>query len=199
MTEKGKGNQKLIKEHNKRLILNMIERRYATTRAALARASGLSPTTVSTLINELEREGLITELVPTPSQRGRRPVMYQVNHEAGFLVGADVGSNILTILVTDLRGSIIKEFQREIGDQVGQELVNALKNSISEAIANSGVARDKILGVGVASPGLVDHLTGTVIRANNVEWFDLPLKGILQHELGLPVHVDNMNRAAALG
>ncbi|HHY47791.1 MAG TPA: ROK family transcriptional regulator [Firmicutes bacterium] len=194
-----KGDSQLVKDVNKRLVLGIIERQHTISRAAIARASGLSPTTVSSLINELVEEGFVKELGRGPSRRGRRPVMYQINHEARFVVGADVGSNVLTVIVTDLKSNVIKETQTGIGEQVGQELVRTLYHAVDECIKDSGVDRSKIIGVGVASPGLVDHTNGIVIRAVNAEWENMPLKGILEHELGLPVYVENMNHAAALG
>jgi N-acetylglucosamine repressor len=196
---KNKADSQLIKDVNKRLILGVIERKYNISRAEIARETGLSPTTVSTLIGELEHDELVKGLGQGLIRRGRRPVMYQINHEARYIVAADVGSNVLTVLVTDLKFNIIKEIQANVGEQVGQELIRSLYQNINEGINTSGIDRSKIIGVGVASPGLVDHVSGTVVKAFNLQWEAMPLKGILEHELGLPVYVENMNHAAAVG
>ena len=198
MSEK-KGDSQLVKGVNKRLILGVIERQYVMSRAEIARITALSPTTVSTLTAELVRDGFVTELGSSPSRKGRRPIMYQLNRDACYIVGADVGSHNLTVVITDLATNVVLETQANIDALTGQDLVRVLRKSINEAISQSGLERGKFIGIGVASPGLVDSGKGVVIQANNVQWYNLPLKGILEHELGLPVYVENNNYAAALG
>lgn len=194
-----KGDFQLVKDVNKGLILGVIERQYVMSRAEIARITGLSPTTVSTLTAELVRDGFVIELGSGPSRKGRRPIMYQLNRGACYIVGADVGSHDLTVVITDLTTNVVLETQANIAALTGQDLVRVLRKSIAEAIAQSGLERGKFIGIGIASPGLVDSGRGVVIRASNVQWKNLPLKGILEHELGLPVYVENNNYAAALG
>ena len=197
--KKNKANSQFVKDVNKSLLLEVIDRRYNVSRAEIARETGLSPTTVSALIEELKQNELVKELGQKPIQRGRRPVVYQINYESHFIVAADLGSNILTILITDLKLNVIHESQIPIGDQTGQDLVRVLYQSIKNVISTSGIEPSKIIGVGVASPGLVDNVTGTVVKSVNLQWETIPLKGILEHELGFPVFVENMNHAAAVG
>lgn len=194
-----KGNAKLVKEVNKRLIFQLMRREHAISRADIARSLGLSPTTVSALIEELTEEGFVRKLGCGTSRRGRRPVIYQIDPTARYIIGADVGSNVLTVIATDLNGTVIKEIETNINDQAGQDLVRTLYEEIKRCIQVTEIDRSRILGVGIASPGLVDYQGGTVIRAVNVEWEGVPLKGILEHELDLPVYVENMNNAAAFG
>ena len=194
-----KGDSQLVKEVNKRLVLGLIEGQSIISRADIARSLRLSPTTVSALTNELLEEELINELGSYPSHRGRRPVMYKINSEARFIVGADVGSNDITVIVTDIKFKVIKETHTDVDNRVGQELIRTLCCSIEECINLSKVDRAKIIGIGLACPGLVDSKNGIVMRSVNAEWENTPLKGILEHELSLPVYIENMNRAAALG
>ncbi len=193
------GNAKLVKEVNKRLVFQLIRRERAVSRADISRALGLSPTTVSSIMHELAQEGWVLELGSGTSRRGRRPVIYQINPSARLVVGADVGSNVLTVIVTDLAGKIIEKTETDIDELVGQGLVVALYDEINRCIEMSKVNRTDILGVGIASPGLIDYSGGSVIHAINVNWINVPLKAILEHELQLPVHIENMNNAAALG
>lgn len=197
--QNSKGDLQYIKDVNKRLVLGIIERQYSASRAEIARTTKLSPTTVSTIIGELTDEGLVEEIGSGLSSRGRKPVMYQINHQARYIISADLGSNLLTVIVTDLKLNIVSEMQTNIMDLTGQELVRSLYRSINELINKTGIDRSKIIGVGVASPGLVDNRNGTVIKALNVKWEAMPLRGILEHQLGLPVLVENMNHAAAFG
>ena len=199
MMKKNKASFQFVKCVNKSLLLEVIDRRYNVSRAEMARETGLSPTTVSALIEELKQDDLVIELGQKSIQRGRRPVVYRINYESHFIVAADLGSNILTILITDLKLNIIHESQVPIGDQTGQDLVRVLYQSIKDCISSSGIEPSKIIGVGVASPGLVDNVTGTVVKSVHLHWDNIPLRGILEHELDFPVLVVNMNHAAAMG
>lgn len=194
-----KGEPQLLKETNRRLVLEIIERHYSVSRASIARSSGLSATTVASIVNDLVDEGLVTVIGPGLSRRGRRPIMYRINREARYVVGVEVGGSCLTVIVTDLGLNVVSETHVDVGDLEGQELVRTLYQSIGQGIRESGVDSGKVIGIGVASPGLIHNQSGTVIQAVNLGWQDIPLKGIIEHELGLPTYVENVNNAAALG
>ena len=192
-------NAKLVKEVNKRLVFQLIRRQHAVSRAGISRTLGLSPTTVSGIINELTDEGFVRKLGRGTSRRGRRPVIYQMNPTARYVVGADVGNDVLTVITADLNGTVVTETETDIGNQGGRELVRTLCQETNRCIEAARIDRSRIIGVGIASPGLIDYQGGAVLRAVNVDWEGVPLKGILEQELCLPVYVENMNNVAALG
>ena len=55
-----------------------------------------------------------------------------------------------------------------------------------------------LLGIGIGTPGLVDSRTGTIRRAVNLDWRDLPLGAIVASATACPVNVANDSQAAAL-
>ncbi|MFD7322761.1 ROK family protein [Streptomyces sp. NPDC059875] len=71
---------------------------------------------------------------------------------------------------------------------------------IPEAPAPPEPPAPAVLGVGVAMPGPLDHLTGTPGRVTGYpEWEGVPLRDQLARRLGLPVELDKDTNAAALG
>lgn len=58
--------------------------------------------------------------------------------------------------------------------------------------------RNRLAGVGVSIPGLVDRADGCLVRSPNLGWRDVPIVSILESKLDLPVHVENDANAAAL-
>ena len=68
----------------------------------------------------------------------------------------------------------MEKIETDIDGVVGQELVTTLYQEIDRCIRVSGVNRSRILGVGIASPGLIDYESGTVIQAVNVDWANVP-------------------------
>lgn len=75
--------QSLIKEENKKCLFNLLNKRGEMARTELVRLTGLSPTTVSALVEELEAEGFVLETgyAKTP-QIGRKPINLRINASA---------------------------------------------------------------------------------------------------------------------
>src|SRR3954464_4149365 len=82
------------------------------TRSALARATGLSRTTISTLLGELIEQGIVTESSDEGGARrgaGRPATVVQLDHSAGAAVSIDVGARHLAVAVGDLAHRVLAE------------------------------------------------------------------------------------------
>jgi predicted NBD/HSP70 family sugar kinase len=60
-------------------------------------------------------------------------------------------------------------------------------------------AHQTLLGIGVGAPGIIDIEQGAICRAVNLDWYDLPLAGLLVKRYDLPIYVLNDNQASLLG
>lgn len=73
-------NQQLIKEENIKCLFNLLNRNREMARADMVRVTGLSPTTVSALVDELVRENLVVETgYARTMQTGRKPINLRIN------------------------------------------------------------------------------------------------------------------------
>ncbi len=80
MREPRISNQQTIKQKNIKLLFKHIQAEPGTTRAQLARKTALSPTTVSTLVDELVQGELVQETGPANTHSaGRKPITLQIN------------------------------------------------------------------------------------------------------------------------
>ncbi|MEG7795887.1 helix-turn-helix domain-containing protein, partial [Listeria monocytogenes] len=77
------GDQLLIKQINKSIVLNTIRKKGLISRADLANITGLNKSTVSSLVDELIKEGFVEEEGPGESKGGRKPIMLMINSFAG--------------------------------------------------------------------------------------------------------------------
>jgi len=102
-----KANRDLMRDINRNIILNLIQRRGPIARAELARISGLSPATVTGIVSELIESGLVHEMGTGESSGGRRPVLLCLNHGAGFVVGIKLMENAISSAITDLDAQIL--------------------------------------------------------------------------------------------
>src|SRR5262249_38784423 len=87
-----------------RVLAVVMERTDTFTRAEIITATGLSAPTVSSLISDLLRTGIVTDLGIGPSRGGRRPSFMEFNARHGFVAAIDIGPLRTRLAVADLRG-----------------------------------------------------------------------------------------------
>lgn len=181
---------------NEQLVLRTIYDRNPISRADVARATGLTRTTVSDVVEQLLGAGLAEEIGLGRSTGGKAPILLRVPAEARHLVGIEVGDTHLTGAIVSLRGEVLRRVEVPLDGRDGDMALARLDGLIDELVKPTDAP---ILGIGIGTPGLVDTTTGTVRWAVNLDWRDLPLGARLRERWNLPVHVANDSHAAALG
>jgi predicted NBD/HSP70 family sugar kinase len=163
------------------------------TRQEVGDLSGLSPATVSNLVAALEAEGVVIEVGLEDSNGGRPRGLLQVNPGYGFVVGVDVGETAFLVELFDLRLQM-RARHTSVTDMAvldPEDAVRHIAEGIESVIAETGVDRDAVIGVGVAVPGLVEHREDAVVHGQSVGWHAVPLEAMLRGRTGLPILVDN--------
>ncbi|MBX6390807.1 MAG: ROK family transcriptional regulator [Frankia sp.] len=169
-----------------------------TSRADLARASGLTRVTVSDLVAELIDEGMVEELGAPPTSRrvGKPPTLVGLVADARHVVAIDLsGDDVVVGAVFNLLGELLTRETRPLGGRRGGEAADLVRAFAADLTAR---AERPPLGLGVATPGVVSP-DGVVLDATNLGWHDVPLADTLQDELGLPVYVANDANTAVMG
>jgi len=197
----GEGGSLNTRRVNRQRLLEAVRSSGPISRADLAKATRLSPPTVSALVEDLLHEaGLMREVGVGSSKGGRPPILLQFNGEFGYLVGVDVGSRTLRVALADLQGQVLARHQVPTGSAGGSAIIDQIGAIVDELFAITRCDRSKLYAVGVGAPGMTNVQTGRVIRAVNLPgWVDLPLRDLVQARLGAPVRVDNDANMAALG
>jgi predicted NBD/HSP70 family sugar kinase len=163
------------------------------TRQEVGDLSGLSPATVSNLVAALEAEGVVIEVGLEDSNGGRPRGLLQVNPGYGFVVGVDVGETAFLVELFDLRLQL-RARHTSVTDMAvldPEDAVRHIAEGIESVIAETGVDRDAVIGVGVAVPGLVEHREDAVVHGQSIGWHAVPLEAMLRGRTGLPILVDN--------
>lgn len=185
-------------------LLDALRASGTTSRAELARRTGLSRTTISSLVGQLIDEGLVRETEPNGSapaaSGGRPPALVQLDRRAGCAVGLDFGKTHLTVAVADLGHEVLAERRVPLTGEHDAEADIALGIELfEETIAAADVARDAVIGVGLGLPGPVHQSTGTVGSGAILPgWVGVQASTVVSERLGLPVHVDNDANLGAL-
>lgn len=189
----------MVRRLNRDTILGLIRERGPISRTALARLAGLTPATAFSIVEELEQQGLVREKGIGPSQGGRRPMLFEFNPQSRTVIGVNIRSaqvlGVLAHLDASLRLTIARDYKLE-GDV---DVVQLVEEVIHELIAASPLPPEKLIGIGVAVPGLIDVDRGVVVESRNWGWEELPIRDILAQEFDLPIYIEEDDNALALG
>lgn len=192
------GNQQLVKQINKTLVLETILHEAPISRADISQKVGLNKGTVSSLVNELLEDQLIYESGPGQSSGGRRPVILLFNDKAGFSIGIDLGVNYILGVLTDLRGNIMVEVNKKLTVRSYEVVIEILQSVISDLINAAPQSHYGIVGIGIGVPGLVNN-HGEVLVAPNLGWKNINLREEIENCFDIPVVIENEANAGAYG
>jgi len=179
-----------------------VRERGQVSRADISRQTGLARSTVSSLVGELQRDGLVVEReTAVAAQGGRPPVMLALDPGVGAVVGLHFDHGTLRVAVADLAHTILAEASRDLDvDHDAEEGLEAAGLLVDAVLADAGVRRDRVLGAGVALAGPVDAAHGTVGGSTILPgWSGIEVAAELERRLEMPVHVDNDANLGALG
>jgi len=185
------------RRHNRSLVLQWLFDAGPTSRADLARSTGLTRVTVSDLVAELLTDDLVAELGARPGSRvGKPATLVGLRHDASQVVTMDLSEPARFYgAITDLSGKVGERRELSLDGRTGHAAVARVIELCQDLVAQ---ATRPVLGVGIASPGLVDA-DGVVLQAPNLGWSALPLAEIVAQAAGFPVHVANDANTAAMG
>ncbi|HSU20047.1 MAG TPA: ROK family protein [Acidobacteriaceae bacterium] len=184
----------MARDINRDIILELIRSNQPVGRAELARLSGLQPSTVSAIAEQLLKEGWITEGAAAKRPRGRRPTMLTLNSDLVILV-ADLRPGQAILAVVDLNGRFLSRESVPLASDAERATLK-----IAEAMESMRKQHpDKTFeGVGISVPGRVNPETQLIILAPNLHWADFDVKGLLTERLGLQVELENAANACLL-
>ncbi len=198
---RGGANLPLVSNYNRGVILEAIRSSGPVSRVELATITGLTPPTVSNIVRRLIDNELVVEAGQGPSTGGKPRTLLRLNPSARHAVGVQLGSEAITDVVSDLAGTTIARARRAgAGCSAPSAVVTRIADETSELLRETGLDPARVVGVGVASPGPLDHGRGVILTPPNLtHWHEFPLRDELSEAVGHPVLVDNDATAAAMG
>lgn len=194
------GDQTLLREMNLAAIMNYVRERAPVSRTALARATGLNKTTVSSLVRELIDQGFLHEVNTWSNGIGRPAVLLELNPQAGCIISCEIGVDFILVARANFSGEIVWRHQERTQPELGQDaIMQRVLALLQRAIEPQSGCRNRLLGMAIGIPGLIDQETGTVLFAPNLGWQNIPVRDMLRAEFDIPLFVDNEANLAALG
>lgn len=182
-------------------LLGALASEGAATRADLARATGLAPSTVTSLVAALIEDGVVghADNPAGPPGVGRPGQWITLARRAGVVVGIDLGRGHVKVAVSDLSHSLLA--RREVAkpaDQLARADIAVVAQQFERVLADARVGRQEVLAVAMGLPGPV-HATGELGDSTILPgWVGLRAGEALEEALGVPVIVDNDANLGAL-
>jgi predicted NBD/HSP70 family sugar kinase len=184
----------VVRDINRRIVLNLIRTRQPISRADLARLSGMQRSTISLIVEELVQEHWVIEGPTGRLPRGRRPTFLRLNDDR-LIIGVDIRPIHTTVALADVNGRLSS--QKIIATPPDPKL--AVKSVIQEIRGLIATAGDKkIEGIGISLPGRVDHSSGRLVFAPNLRWRDVDIAKPIAEATGLEVEMENAANACVL-
>ncbi|MCU6454612.1 ROK family transcriptional regulator [Sphingomonas sp. A2-49] len=182
-----------------RRILGMVRQHGSVSRAILIRESGLSGTAVFRATEELEAAGLVRAGVPVVSGPGQPSTSIHIEPDAAFSLGLSVMTDRADVVLLDMAGQVRARREVTLPGMPRVAMLDAAVDFGRDALARLGIDRRRLRGLGVAVAGyFVDP--GTVNPAPELEeWAMIDLDDAIARHLAMPVVVENIANAAALG
>lgn len=185
---------------NERVVLSLLSRRGAASRAELARVTSLAPHSVGRLIEPLVERGLVVEGAPEIAGRGKPGAPLRLNPEAAFSVGVSVMTDAITLVLLDFAGAVLTRMSASLDRDDFGAGARQIAAMIDSAVGKAGLDPARRLGIGV---GVTGYFIGDGARLNPPaaldSWALRPLDTLLAEALGGPVWVDNDGNVATVG
>lgn len=197
--KKNATNSATMKQSNRHLILNII-RKKPSSRAELARMTGLTRAAVTMIVDDLLKEELLVEAGSADTDFGRKPVILDLNEKSLFAAGLYISRKACFICISNIKAEPLMQQEFVLDSSLGVggcilQLVNRTKKIISDL----GIPYEKIIGMGIAVPGPVDIYNGTIMNPPNFElWHNVNIVDEFKKHFDFPVYVDNNATSLAL-
>jgi len=193
---------KFIKDYNELKILRFIKNNQKISRAEISKQYNISKAAVSDIVNRLINQGYVSETgVGSSTKRGgRKPVLLKFNQKAGYVIGIEFKRSIARVALIDLNTKIY-EFT-VVDFEEGCSIESILEDIIiiiEEYQKLNWVKKSRLIGIGVAVPGLIDYEKGCIKVSDTLKnWVGVPIKEIIENKFGAHTIVENDVKARTL-
>lgn len=185
-------NVKTIKNENRALILGQI-RKAPTSRADIAKRTGMSKSAVTMITGDLMNEGQIIEIGEGSSPHGRKSILLDIVPTYRYAAGIALHRKYIYVCITDLKSNILSYSNHRITNwNDPKSLLDFAYDEILRFLSELNIPREKCIGIGVSAPGPLDYEKGVILNPPDFPMFrDFAVSEYLQKKSGMPVLLDN--------
>lgn len=190
------GSKELIRDINSHLVLTAITNEGPISRATLSKKLGLTKATISAIVSTLMDKTLVEEIGSDQTSKGRKPILIQQNQRAGTVISIDLGVEIISLFISDLKGEScrLKQYQN---DYSKEEIIPFLIKIIEEAKETIPKSPYGLVGLCIGIHGSVHN--NIVTFAPYYSYAQLDFVGKISDHFDLPVYLENEANLSVIG
>ena len=154
---------------NERVLMDLLSRQGPSSRADLARLTGLVTPSITRLVEPLIVRGLLREALPVAAGRGKPAAKLALEGSAAFAIGLSVMTDAVSLVLLDLAGQVHGARSERLADIEIQPACRQIRGMIDAAIADAGRDGTRLVGIGI---GVTGYFIGDGARLNSPRWID---------------------------
>jgi predicted NBD/HSP70 family sugar kinase/predicted DNA-binding transcriptional regulator len=195
----GGANQTRVRAYNERLVLSLVRRHGALSKAEIARRTGLSAQTVSVIMRALEKDGLLTRGSPQRGRVGQPSIPMSLNPDGVLSLGLKIGRRSANLILMDFTGVVRAELHETYRYPTPGGVLRFVEAGVARLLeALSPSERGRLAGLGVAIPfelwNWVEEVGAPI--ADMDAWQHADIAALLGERLPFPVLLQNDATAA---
>ena len=187
-----------VQEINRSLILKLLRKNEICSRAFLAKATGLQQATISIIVSDLIKKGVVVETGFIEGEKGRRSIGIALNAEKYKVIAVKLTRQYITVALFDICGKGYEHIKEKIDFTDGSE--NAMKKmkAMIKTLINRN-ANDVCIGLGMAIPGPFMRREGRIILMTEFPgWEKIHITDELSESFHIPVILEHDANCSAI-
>jgi len=187
-----KQDQLLMKKQNKNLVLDIVKNHSPISRMEIAKVTGMSPTSITRIVNELQLQGFVRETELVTSGVGRKAALLDVCGDVLYTIGVEIDTLMIKIGIVNYVGEIVawQSIPREVTESY-YETLEKINRNVKDLIDKNQIPSERIIAIGVGLPGSIDYQNGVVTVSDQLKWKNVNLAEDLHQLSHLAVIIDN--------
>jgi N-acetylglucosamine repressor len=190
----------LTAQHKRTLVLNAIRNAGPVSRTHVRQATRIRLASITDLVRGLLEDGLVEEAGTGGTGRGRKHILLRLNPAFGYGVGVEFDADHIIGVVVDFEMNVVAKDEAPLHLNDGTDAVlEQLMDCARRVIGKADIPREKVIGIGVADPGLVDPEAGISVVSSTIRgWQDVPVRALFEDAFSVPVLMEENTRAKTL-
>lgn len=185
-----------VKRQNRNRVFRYVNGQTETSMPEISAALDISGPTVLTIVNELKEEGVLREAGELKSTGGRKAKAIASVKDVKYAIGIDLTTNHISITYTDLSGKALKHERIRKRFVYSNEYLDELAEIIDEFIKKNAIPEEKILGIGISLPCIVDKEEQIITYSNALGIYNVACNEWTEHFKYPAVLLNDANCAA---
>ena len=188
-----------VRQANLRAILTLVALHPGSSAADLSRKSKLAPQTVSLLVDDLERGGLLRQGEPLRGRRGQPARPYFINPSGAYTIGVEIGWQHIEAVLVNIDGAVLAQYRRDYAYPDSRTIFTELGSITRQFVERLPEAeRPKLMALGIAAPTGIGRNVGLLDADPELgrRWQTLDLVAEAEKATGLRACLYNDGNAA---